>query len=100
MVISSEPGVAEASIISYNAIEQMVMKGMEKHPDVTLAVVKDASFNDCIKADMLVRLIQSSKQGGQVENGKAENSGFGKARQRRLSAVGEQVPCLQSRNPF
>lgn len=62
VLVSNEPGVAEPPIIGYNVIEHMVMNGMEQHPKITPAVVRDAFSIDCKKANVLIQLVQSQDQ--------------------------------------
>ncbi|CAI5640554.1 unnamed protein product [Oreochromis niloticus] len=58
VLVSKEPGVAEPPIIGYNVIEHFVKDGMEQHPDVTPAVVKEAFSIDCKKAEVLINIVQ------------------------------------------
>lgn len=62
VLVSSQPGVAEPPIIGYNVIEHLVMNGMEQHPDITPAVVREAFSIDCKKADVLIHIVQSRDQ--------------------------------------
>ena len=59
MLVSNEPEVAEPPIIGYNVIEQLVMNGMEQHPEVTPAVVGEAFSIDCKKANVLIHIVKS-----------------------------------------
>ncbi|XP_039866235.1 uncharacterized protein LOC120720578 [Simochromis diagramma] len=58
VLVSKEPGVAEPPIIGYNVIEHFVKDGMEQHPDVTPAVVREAFSIDCKKAEVLINIVQ------------------------------------------
>ncbi|KAG7453712.1 hypothetical protein JOB18_034001 [Solea senegalensis] len=55
-------GWPEPPIVGYNVIEHLVMTGMEQHPDVTIAVVREAFSIDCRKADVLIHIVQSRDQ--------------------------------------
>lgn len=62
VLVSNEPEVAEPPIIGYNVIEQLVMNGMEQHPEVTPAVVGEAFSIDCKKANVLIHIVKSCDQ--------------------------------------